>query len=44
MEAYQNGVMAGINDKVERLPGEKPTSVREFALAHADQLNPKQVK
>ena len=41
MEAYQNGVMGGMNDNVERLSGRKPMSVGEFARAHADQLNPR---
>ena len=40
MEAYQNGVMGGMNDNVERLSGRKPMGVGEFARAHADQLNP----
>jgi NAD(P)H dehydrogenase (quinone) len=44
MEAYQNGVMGGMNDNVERLSGQKPMSVGEFARTHADQLNPKKVK
>ena len=44
MEAYQNGVMGGMNDNVERLSGQKPMSVGEFARAHADQLNPNKVK
>jgi hypothetical protein len=41
MDAYQRGVMGGMNDNVERLSGQKPMSVREFARAHADRLNPK---
>ena len=41
MEAYQDGVMGGMNDNVEKLSGQKPMSVGEFARAHADQLNPK---
>jgi NAD(P)H dehydrogenase (quinone) len=40
-DAYQHGVMAGMNDNVERLTGQKPMSVGEFARAHLDQLNPK---
>lgn len=40
MEAYQQGVMSGMNDNVERLTGQKPMSVGEFARAHAAQLNP----
>src|ERR1700730_5178391 len=35
---YQHGVMAGMNDNVERLTGQKPMSVGEFARAHLDQL------
>jgi len=30
-----------MNDNVERLKGQKPMSVGEFARAHLDQLNPK---
>jgi hypothetical protein len=41
MEAYQQGVMAGMNDNVERLTGRKPMSVGEFARKHVDVLNPK---
>jgi NAD(P)H dehydrogenase (quinone) len=41
MEAYQRGVMSGVNDNVERLTGRKPMSVGEFARAHSDVLNPK---
>jgi NAD(P)H dehydrogenase (quinone) len=41
MDDYQHGVMAGMNDNVERLTGQKPMSVGEFARAHLDQLNPK---
>jgi len=41
MAAYQNGVMSGMNDNVERLTGRKPMSVDEFARAHSDVLNPK---
>ena len=44
MEAYQQGVMGGMNDNVERLSGQRPTSVGEFARVHADQLNPKSSK
>jgi NAD(P)H dehydrogenase (quinone) len=40
MDDYQHGVMAGMNDNVERLTGQKPMSVGEFARAHLDQLNP----
>jgi NAD(P)H dehydrogenase (quinone) len=41
MDAYQHGVMSGMNDNVERLSGQKPMSVSEFARAHVDVLNPK---
>jgi hypothetical protein len=43
VDAYQHGVMAGMNDNVEKLTGQKPMSmsVGEFARAHLDQLNPK---
>jgi NAD(P)H dehydrogenase (quinone) len=41
MEAYQNGVMGGMNDNVEKLTGQNPMSVCEFARAHSDQLKPK---
>jgi hypothetical protein len=41
MDDYQHGVMTGMNDNVERLTGQKPMSVAEFARAHLDQLNPK---
>ena len=41
MDAYQHGVMAGMNDNVARLTGQKPMSVGEFARAHLDVLNPK---
>jgi NAD(P)H dehydrogenase (quinone) len=41
MDAYQHGVMSGMNDNVERLTGQKPMSVGEFARAHSAVLNPK---
>jgi hypothetical protein len=41
MDAYQHGVMSGMNNNVERLTGQKPMSVGEFARAHLDVLNPK---
>src|SRR5271170_2412413 len=44
MDAYQHGVMSGMNDNVERLTGRKPMSVGEFARAHLDVLNPKSSK
>lgn len=40
MADYQRGVMAGMNDNVERLSGRKPMSVGEFARAHVAELNP----
>jgi NAD(P)H dehydrogenase (quinone) len=40
MDAYQHGVMGGMNDNVERLSGRKPMSVGEFARAHKGRLNP----
>jgi NAD(P)H dehydrogenase (quinone) len=40
MVAYQQGVMSGMNDMVERLTGRKPMSVTDFAHTHADVLNP----
>jgi NAD(P)H dehydrogenase (quinone) len=40
MDDYQHGVMAGINDNVERLTGKKPMSVGEFARAHRNRLTP----
>jgi NAD(P)H dehydrogenase (quinone) len=40
---YQHGVMSGMNDNVEKLSGQKPMSVSDFARAHMDQLNPKSV-
>jgi hypothetical protein len=40
MDDYQRGVMSGMNDNVEKLTGKKPMSVKEFARAHADRLNP----
>ena len=43
MEDYQHGVMAGMNDNVEKLSGEQPMSVGDFARAHLDQLNPKTI-
>jgi len=40
MDDYQHGVMAGMNDNVERLSGQKPMSVGKFARALLDQLTP----
>ena len=36
---YQHGVMSGMNNNVEKLSGQKPMSVGDFARAHMDQLN-----
>ena len=41
MAAYQDGVMGGMNENVERLTGRKPMSVGDFARAYADRLNPR---
>ncbi|MDX6458405.1 MAG: hypothetical protein QOE55_2102 [Acidobacteriaceae bacterium] len=43
MDDYQHGVMSGINDNVERLSGQKPMSVSDFAKRHMEELNPKNV-
>jgi NAD(P)H dehydrogenase (quinone) len=40
MDDYQHGVMAGMNDDVERITGQKPMSVAQFARAHASELSP----
>ncbi|HTH99377.1 MAG TPA: NmrA family NAD(P)-binding protein [Acidisoma sp.] len=40
MVAYQQGVMSGMNDTVERMTGRKPMSVGAFARLHADVFNP----
>lgn len=37
---YQRGVMSGMNDNVERLSGQKPMGVAQFARKHIDRLNP----
>ena len=39
MEDYQNGVMSGADDNVERLTGRRSMTVGEFARAHAATLN-----
>jgi NAD(P)H dehydrogenase (quinone) len=39
MEDYQNGVMSGADDNVERLTGHRSMTVGEFARAHAATLN-----
>jgi NAD(P)H dehydrogenase (quinone) len=41
MDDYQHGVMSGMNDCVEKLSGQKPMSVGDFARLHIDELNPK---
>jgi NAD(P)H dehydrogenase (quinone) len=40
-DAYQHGVMAGMNDNIERLTGQKPMSVGEFARAKLGPTEPK---
>jgi NAD(P)H dehydrogenase (quinone) len=37
----QHGLMSGMNNDVEKLSGQKPMSVGDFARAHMDQLNPR---
>ena len=39
MEDYQNGVMSGADDNVERLTGRRSMTVGEFARTHAATLN-----
>ena len=39
MEDYQNGIMSGADDNVERLTGRRSMTVGEFARAHATTLN-----
>ncbi|MBB5058079.1 uncharacterized protein YbjT (DUF2867 family) [Granulicella aggregans] len=41
MADYQNGVMSGADNNIEKLTGQRSMTVGEFALAHIDQLNPK---
>jgi NAD(P)H dehydrogenase (quinone) len=41
MADYQTGHMSGADNNVEKLTGQKPMSVGEFARAHSDILNPK---
>ena len=43
MDDYQHGVMSGMNDNVEKLSGQKPMSVRDFAKRNMNELNPKNV-
>lgn len=38
-EDYQNGVMSGADNNVERITGRRSMTVGEFAKAHAEQLN-----
>lgn len=40
MKDYQNGVMSGSDNNIERLTGRRPMMVGEFARAHAAELNP----
>ena len=40
MKDYQNGVMSGSDNNIERLTGGRPMTVGEFARAHAAKLNP----
>ncbi len=40
MGDYQHGVMSGMNDNVERLSGQKPMSVTDFAKLHLRELAP----
>ena len=39
MDDYKRGVMSGMNDNVERITGEKPLSVGDFARLHRAELN-----
>ena len=43
MADYQRGVMSGMNENVERITGQKPMSVGDFARAHLSELSPKSV-
>jgi NAD(P)H dehydrogenase (quinone) len=43
MADYQNGHMSGSDNNVEKLTGQKPVTVGEFARAHLDVLNAKTV-
>jgi uncharacterized protein YbjT (DUF2867 family) len=40
MKDYQNGVMSGSDNNIERLTGKRPMTVGEFARVHAAELNP----
>jgi uncharacterized protein YbjT (DUF2867 family) len=39
MDDYQHGVMSGMNDNVEKLSGQRPMSVADFAEHHLKELN-----
>lgn len=41
MDDYQHGVMSGMNDNVEKLSGQKPMSVSDFAKFHLADLQPR---
>jgi NAD(P)H dehydrogenase (quinone) len=43
-EDYQNGVMSGADDNVEKITGRRSMTVGEFAKEHVDQLNAHAVK
>jgi NAD(P)H dehydrogenase (quinone) len=42
MADYQLGVMSGADNNIEKLTGQRSMTVTEFALAHIDQLQPKE--
>jgi hypothetical protein len=44
MKDYQNGVMSGSDNNIERLTGRRPITVGEFARAHAAELNPSRLE
>ena len=44
MKDYQNGVMSGSDNNIERLTGRRPMTVAEFARAHVAELNPHGIK
>lgn len=44
MEDYQHGAMSGADNNIEKLTGQKPMGVGEFAHLHSAQLNPKEIK
>ncbi len=41
MADYQRGVMSGTNDNVQRITGQRPMTVGDFARAHLSELSPK---